>query len=145
MNDINNIYIMIDPNQSGWVKLGETIDLKSRLVTYNTGSRGKQCTYHDTWDVPASFRDKDLHHLMREISEEQDDEWFKVDADEASAMIDGVIDEVWDRYDPEHLMHTIDEHDVSTFDADEWARVEIDQMTPSACDAVLDRFKQAYC
>ena len=145
MTDINNIYIMIDPNQSGWVKLGETVDLKGRLVTYNTGSRGKQCSYHDTWDVPASFRDKHLHHLMREISEGQDDEWFKVDADDAAAMIDRVVDEWWDQYDPEHMMHTIDEHDVSTFDADDWARVEIDQMTPSACDAVLDRFKQAYC
>ena len=140
--DINHIYIMVDPNEKEWIKLGEAKDLYGRLSGYNVGSRGKRCTFYETWDVPITFRDKDLHQKMRAISEDQDHEWFKVDPADASAMIDEVVDQVWLKHDPEHAMHIIDEHVMSD---DEWATVEIDQLTPRACDAVLDRFKRAYC
>ena len=137
MEDVKHIYIMVDTKQPGWIKLGEAVDVKARLSSYNTGSRGRTCSYHDTWDVPASMRDTDLHAELRAISEEQDHEWFRVDADDAASLIDEIVDRAWDERDPDHAMHTIDEYMIDDIHGDDWAKVGIGMMTPAACDKVL--------
>ena len=139
-DNIRYLYIMVDPNQPGWIKFGEAQNLANRLTAYNVGSRGKQCRYHDTWDVPASVHDKDMHAKLRAVSEDQDHEWFKVDADEAANVIDAAVDAVWDEIDPEHNMHTIDEYMIDDIHGDDWAKVDIDMLTPAACDVILDRW-----
>ena len=138
--EIKHLYIMVDPREPEWIKFGEAQNLASRLTSYNVGSRGKLCTYHDTWDVPASVRDSDMHAKLRAVSDGQDHEWFKVDADVAANAIDKAVDAVWDEVDPEHNMHTIDEHMIDEIHGDDWAKVGINMLTPTACDVILDRF-----
>ena len=140
--EIRYLYIMVDPNQPEWIKFGEAQCLPTRLTAYNVGSRGKQCSFHETWEVPSSIRDKDMHGKLRAVSDGQDHEWFKVDADDAANVIDAAVDAVWDEVDPDHNMHTIDEHMIDDIQGDDWAKVGIDMLTPTACDVLLDRFKR---
>ena len=138
--EIKYLYIMVDPNQPGWIKFGEAQCLASRLSQYNVGSRGKKCRYHDTWEVPSNVKDKDMHVELRAVSDSQEYEWFKVDADDAANVIDAAVDAIWDEIDPEHNMHIIDEHMIDDIQGDDWAKVEIDMLTPAACDVLLDKF-----
>ena len=133
------IYLLRDPNEPDWLKLGETKDPRSRLTTYNTGSRGKQKHYVEVWDIPPAMGDKHFWvHLERF---DRDGEWFRVSEDEAVEILDAAVDAAWESHDPDYVQKTVTLADVEVDDVD-WGMVEIDQMTPEAADLIIDRFKQ---
>lgn len=133
------IYLLRDPNEPDWLKFGQTQDLRSRLATYNTGSRGKQKEFVESWDVPPNMTDKSFWPYLSDF--ERDDEWFRMSEDEAAEILDRAVDEAWETFDPDFVQKAVTLADVEVDDVD-WSLVEIDQMTPEAADLILDRFKQ---
>ena len=134
-----NLYLLRDPNEPEWLKLGETTDPKNRLITYNTGSRGKQKYYVETWDIPPTMGDR---HFWPHLSDfDRDGEWFRVSEDEAVEILDAAVDSSGESHDPDYVQKTVTLADVEVDDVD-WSMVEIDQMTPEAADLIIDRFKQ---
>ena len=133
-----NLYLLRDPNEPDWLKLGETVDLYTRLSTYNTGSRGKQKHYVETWDIPPTMGDK--HFWSRLADFERDDEWFRVPEDVAVEILDAAVDAAWEAYDPDFVARTVEAHEIGDVD---WETVEIGQLSPEAADLILERFKAA--
>ena len=137
-----NFYLLRHPDMPGKLKFGKATNLRSQLTNYNMASFGKGCEYVETWDVPPGSDDKAHMHRLREVATDWDGfEWFEVDEDIACAVIDEVVDEVWETFDPNFVQKAVTLADVEVDDVD-WSLVEIDQMTPEAADLVLDRFKQ---
>ena len=132
------LYVLRDPNEPDWLKLGETTNPKHRLTTYNTGSRGKQQHYVEIWDIPPTMGDK---HFWSHLADfERDDEWFRVPEDVAVEILDAAVDAAWESYDPDFVARTVEAHEIDDID---WETVEIDQLSPEAADLILERFKAA--
>lgn len=137
-----NFYLLRHPDMPGKLKFGKATNLKSRMTDYNMASFGKGCSYAETWDVPPGSHDKDHMHVLREIATDWDGfEWFEIDEDAAIEAVDRLVDEIWERYDPDFVQNTVTLADVEVDDVD-WSMVEIGQMTHEAADLILDRFKQ---
>jgi hypothetical protein len=125
----------------GKLKFGKASNLKSRLTNYNMASFGKGCEYVETWDVPPGSDDKAHMHALREVATDWDGfEWFEVDEDAAIEAVDRLVDELWEKHDPEFVARTIEAHEIDDID---WEMVEIDQLSPEAADLILERFKAA--
>ena len=134
-----NIYLLRDPNEPDWLKLGHSVELRKRLATYNTGSRGKKKYFLETWDIPEHMSDAAFWPYLSDF--ERDDEWFRVSEEIALEIIDKAVDEVWESHDPSFVQNTVTLADVEVDDVD-WSLVEIDQLAPEAADLILDRFRQ---
>ncbi len=136
-----NFYLMQDADQPGVLKWGEARILSHRLSSYNCGKFEQSCSYLWTAEVPPGFRDTDYLHRFAELGEWNGKECFRgIDEDAAVELADAIVDEIWEKYDPDFVARVVEAHEID--DAD-WETVEIGQLSPEAADLILERFKAA--
>jgi hypothetical protein len=87
------LYIIINKNFPGWVKVGTTRNLKKRLSTYQTASpyRDYEIIYsieHPEYRVAESKIRETMVHFAKSIR----NEWYEVDLDMAKSRLDEQLD-----------------------------------------------------
>jgi predicted GIY-YIG superfamily endonuclease len=73
------IYIITNKSFPGWVKIGVTEDIKSRLRTYQTSSplRNYKIEYY-IYHPDCYSAEKDIHEQMKYFARSQKNEWFEI-------------------------------------------------------------------
>ena len=87
------LYIITNPAHEGWVKVGVTSDIKSRLRTYQTSDpsrRYKVEYYIHHPDVYAS--EKQVKELMEPFALQIKNEWYEIPIHMAIPRLDETID-----------------------------------------------------
>lgn len=85
------IYLIINPAFSGWVKVGMSINAVDRLHSYQTSDPFR------SYSIYASFKTDDRHktekrlHKLLEKTFEKRNEWFKGDAESIKQVVESQI------------------------------------------------------
>lgn len=84
------LYIITHPKFPGWIKLGRTSNLASRLTTYNTGCPFKEYKYEYYIEIllPVIYN-VEQHFKINVHSNGY--EWFEISVDDAIKLINKVI------------------------------------------------------
>ena len=83
------IYVLSNPSFDGWLKVGKTKNLYTRLNNYNTGAP----TEYEFVLVDEFFCDKPIHNKLLAMGIERHREWFKTDLDTIESVIAEVMAE----------------------------------------------------
>jgi predicted GIY-YIG superfamily endonuclease len=84
------IYIITNKSFPGWVKIGVTEDIKSRLRTYQTSSPLRNYKIEYYIHHPDCYRaEKTIHEKMKPFATEIKNEWFKCDLE----LVKGRVEE----------------------------------------------------
>lgn len=86
------IYILKHPSFEGWLKIGKTTNLKSRIAQYNTGCPLRQYEYVYTIYV-NNYSEVESYFNKQKIKHGIGYEWYKVELNEAIEIIKQVADE----------------------------------------------------
>lgn len=85
------VYLIANPAWEGWVKCGMAIDADDRCSSYNTGSP------HRDYEVVAKvfsedrfIKEKEVHEQLEEWAEARQGEWFKIDLENAIAVLESL-------------------------------------------------------
>lgn len=81
------IYVMSNPAFDGWLKVGKTKDLHTRLNAYNTHSPFE----YDYVLVDEFHDDRPIHNRLLAQGIERSREWFKCDLDTVEQAIADVM------------------------------------------------------
>jgi len=86
------VYIISNPAHSGWLKIGVTEDIKSRLHTYQTSDpkRAYKIEYY-IFHPDAFSAEKKIKEMMHYFATRQRNEWFEVDLGVAKVRLDETL------------------------------------------------------
>ena len=94
------IYIISHPEFDGWVKVGEAMDVKDRLKTFNCASP-VDYTLVKQWKVGGAINDKTIHRALEKLGIERNREWFVMDEVEAVAYVGALVEDAVEHFVPE--------------------------------------------
>jgi hypothetical protein len=73
------IYIITNKSFPGWIKIGVTEDIKSRLRTYQTSSPLRNYKIEYYIEHPDCYSaEKDIHKQMNHFARNKKNEWFEI-------------------------------------------------------------------
>jgi len=83
------LYIISNPAHQGWLKIGVTEDIKSRLSTYQTGDpkRSYNVEYY-VFHPDCYTAEKNIKEMMKYFAKRQRNEWFECDLGIAKSRLD---------------------------------------------------------
>ncbi len=74
------LYIVTNPSHAGWVKIGVTEDIQSRLHVYQTGDPKRQYKMEFYIQHPDAYKaEKDIKQMMHYFAKSWKNEWFECD------------------------------------------------------------------
>lgn len=87
------LYIITNPSYVGWVKIGSTWDLKSRLHTYQTGDPFRRYKLEYSLYHPL-FREaeKKIKDMIKPFALEVRGEWYHIDLEFAKSRLEEQLD-----------------------------------------------------
>jgi hypothetical protein len=87
------IYIITNKSFPGWIKIGVTEDIKSRLRTYQTSSPLRNYKIEYYIEHPDCYSaEKDIHKQMNYFATDIKNEWFRVDLTIAKHRLNETLD-----------------------------------------------------
>ena len=82
------VYVMRSAHLPGWAKVGYTTrDPEQRATELSTGLPGRLEVYAECECDDARTAEREVHHLLRRYRHSSRDEWFKIDAVQATKLI----------------------------------------------------------
>jgi predicted GIY-YIG superfamily endonuclease len=74
------LYIITNPSHVGWVKIGVTEDIQSRLHVYQTGDPQRQYKVEFYIKHPNVYKaEKDIKEMMHYFAKNIKNEWYECD------------------------------------------------------------------
>lgn len=93
------LYIIINENFPGWVKVGVTKDLNARLNHYQTGSPFRNYKLMYSLHHPKYLEaEKKIKETMRYFAKSIRNEWFEVDLHIAKSRLDEQLEEYQENF-----------------------------------------------
>jgi len=88
------LYIITNPAHKGWVKIGVTEDIKSRLHVYQTGDPRRQYKVEYHIFHPDCYRaEKMIVELMKPFALSRKKEWYEVDLEIAKVRLNETLED----------------------------------------------------
>lgn len=88
------IYIISNPAHKGWVKIGVTEDIKTRLHVYQTGDPKRSYKVEHYIFHPDCYKaEKEIREMMKYFALSRKNEWFECDLGIAKARLDETLEE----------------------------------------------------
>jgi hypothetical protein len=74
------IYIITNPSHKGWVKIGVTEDIQSRLHVYQTGDPKRSYKVEYYIAHPDCYKaEKNIKETMKYFAKSRKNEWYEID------------------------------------------------------------------
>ena len=84
------VYVIVNPNFSEWVKVGMAIDSEDRLNGYQTSSPFRDYALVSSWDVnDRRAAETEAHTELQKLYERRS-EWFKCTPEQAQEVVSGI-------------------------------------------------------
>ena len=84
------VYVIVNPNFSEWVKVGMAIDSEDRLNGYQTSSPFRDYALVSSWDVnDRRAAETEAHTELQKLYERRS-EWFKCTPEQAQGVVSGI-------------------------------------------------------
>lgn len=89
------LYIVTNPSHKGWVKIGVTEDIKSRLRTYQTSDpkRAYKIEYY-IFHPDAYAAEKKIKEMMHYFALAQRNEWYECAVAVARVRLDETLEDI---------------------------------------------------
>ena len=85
------VYVIVNPNFSEWVKVGMAIDSEDRLNGYQTSSPFRDYMLNYKWDVnDRRAAESEAHTELQKLYERRS-EWFKCTPEQAQEVVSGIV------------------------------------------------------
>lgn len=84
------VYVIVNPNFSEWVKVGMAIDSEDRLNGYQTSSPFRDYALVSSWDVNDRRAAETEAHIELQKLYERRSEWFKCTPEQAQEVVSGI-------------------------------------------------------
>ena len=84
------VYVIINPNFSEWVKVGMAVDSEDRLNGYQTSSPFRDYALVSSWDVNDRRAAETEAHIELQKLYERRSEWFKCTPEQAQGVVSGI-------------------------------------------------------
>ena len=84
------VYVIVNPNFSEWVKVGMAVDSEDRLNGYQTSSPFRDYALISSWDVnDRRAAETEAHTELQKLYERRS-EWFKCTPEQAQEVVSGI-------------------------------------------------------
>jgi hypothetical protein len=84
------VYVIVNPNFSEWVKVGMAVDSEDRLNGYQTSSPFRDYALVSSWDVnDRRAAETEAHTELQKLYERRS-EWFKCTPEQAQEVVSGI-------------------------------------------------------
>jgi hypothetical protein len=84
------VYVIVNPNFSEWVKVGMAVDSEDRLNGYQTSSPFRDYALVSSWDVnDRRAAETEAHTELQKLYERRS-EWFKCTPEQAQGVVSGI-------------------------------------------------------
>jgi hypothetical protein len=84
------VYVIVNPNFSEWVKVGMAVDAADRLNGYQTSSPFRDFVLNYSWDVnDRRAAESEAHSELQKLYERRS-EWFKCTPEQAQEVVSGI-------------------------------------------------------
>ena len=88
------VYIISNPAHKGWIKVGVTEDIKSRLHVYQTGDPQRSYKIEYYIHHPDCYKaEKQIKEMMHYFALSQRNEWYECDLGVAKVRLDETLEE----------------------------------------------------
>jgi hypothetical protein len=84
------VYVIVNPNFSEWVKVGMAVDSEDRLNGYQTSSPFRDYALVSSWDVNDRRAAETEAHVELQKLYERRSEWFKCTPEQAQEVVSGI-------------------------------------------------------
>jgi len=85
------VYVIVNPNFSEWVKVGMAVDSEDRLNGYQTSSPFRDYALVSSWDVnDRRAAEAEAHGELQKLYERRS-EWFKCTPEQAQEVVSGIV------------------------------------------------------
>ena len=84
------VYVIVNPNFSEWVKVGMAVDSEDRLNGYQTSSPFRNYALVSSWDVNDRRAAETEAHIELQKLYERRSEWFKCTPEQAQGVVSGI-------------------------------------------------------
>ena len=85
------VYVIVNPNFSEWVKVGMAVDSEDRLNGYQTSSPFRDYALISSWDVnDRRAAETEAHTELQKLYERRS-EWFKCTPEQAQEVVSGIV------------------------------------------------------
>ena len=85
------VYVIVNPNFSEWVKVGMAVDAADRLNGYQTSSPFRDYMLNYSWDVnDRRAAESEAHSELQKLYERRS-EWFKCTPEQAQEVVSGIV------------------------------------------------------
>jgi hypothetical protein len=84
------VYVIVNPNFSEWVKVGMAVDSEDRLNGYQTSSPFRDYALVSSWDVNDRRAAETEAHIELQKLYERRSEWFKCTPEQAQEVVSGI-------------------------------------------------------
>jgi hypothetical protein len=84
------VYVIVNPNFSEWVKVGMAVDSEDRLNGYQTSSPFRDYALVSSWDVNDRRAAETEAHIELQKLYERRSEWFKCTPEQAQGVVSGI-------------------------------------------------------
>ena len=81
------VYVIVNPNFSEWVKVGMAVDSEDRLNGYQTSSPFRDYALVSSWDVNDRRAAETEAHIELQKLYERRSEWFKCTPEQAQGVV----------------------------------------------------------
>lgn len=93
-HDEGEVYIISNPAWKGWYKIGKAVLAEDRLNNYQTSSPLRDYVLCYTRHFKnRHVAERIAHNNINKVSDGRTNEWFKVDLQDAKAIIEEIVDE----------------------------------------------------
>tara|TARA_E500000318_G_scaffold74257_1_gene68911 strand:+ start:70 stop:537 length:468 start_codon:yes stop_codon:yes gene_type:complete len=84
------VYVIVNPNFSEWVKVGMAVDSEDRLNGYQTSSPFRDYALVSSWDVnDRRAAETEAHTELQKLYKRRS-EWFKCTPEQAQEVVSGI-------------------------------------------------------
>lgn len=94
-----NVYVISNESFDGWVKVGKTTDINSRLAHYKTGAP----TEYVVEFITELYDDMPVHHILQDAGYERASEWFRCDVETAISAVKQAANDI-----PDYIKRVLD-------------------------------------
>ena len=85
------VYVIVNPNFSEWVKVGMAVDSEDRLNGYQTSSPYRDYALVSSWEVnDRRAAEAEAHSELQKLYERRS-EWFKCTPEQAQEVVSGIV------------------------------------------------------
>ena len=87
------VYIISNPSHIGWVKIGVTDNIKTRLSNYQTADPKRSYKVEYYIFHPDCYKaEKDIKEMMKYFASSRKNEWYKCDLNIAKVRLDETLE-----------------------------------------------------